>query len=327
MLVACEILDDVLRKLYPKLLAGANLVSTSRGNTSEIVGVLIEIKRPRARLSRTETRGKPFTCLGELLWYLSRDNRLDIISHYIPAYEDESEDRVTVHGGYGPRLFRQRGQDQVCNVIDLLRVNPRSRRAVIQLFDAEDISRRHREVPCTTTLQFMVRDERVHLLTTMRSNDAYKGLPHDVFCFTMLQEIVARSLGYELGIYKHFVGSMHLYEIDLADAQQYIDEAVQPTREMPAMPEGDPWPSIRRVLDAEYRIRNGQTVDAGSWGVEPYWADLIRLLQVFAATGDEERIDALKSAMACRRYDPYIDGRRTMKPRAPLMPAQLSLKL
>lgn len=179
--VVCEILDDVLHELYPELLRSTNLVSTSRGGTSELVGVLVEIERPRARLSRTETRGKPFSCLGELLWYLSRDNRLDFVSYYIPKYVDESEDQVTVHGGYGPRLFKQRGHDQVRNVVDLLRANPRSRRAVIQLFNAEDNSRRYVEVPCTTTLQFMVRDERVHLLTTMRSNDAYKGLPHDVF--------------------------------------------------------------------------------------------------------------------------------------------------
>jgi thymidylate synthase len=38
------------------------------------------------------------------------------------------------------------------------------------------------------------------MVTTMRSNDAYLGLPHDVFCFTMLQEIIARSLGREIGI-------------------------------------------------------------------------------------------------------------------------------
>ena len=158
MRVVCEILDDVLRELYPELLASTNLVPTRcRGDTSELVGVLLEIERPRARLSRTEMRGKPFSCLGELLWYLSRENKLDFIRPYIPKYVEESEDGVTIHGGYGPRLFNQRGHNQVSNILDLLRSNPRSRRAVIQLFSAEDISRYHREVPCTTTLQFMVR--------------------------------------------------------------------------------------------------------------------------------------------------------------------------
>lgn len=317
MRVCCDILDDVLLELYPKLLASTNLVSTSRGETRELLGVLVEIEQPRARLSRTETRGKPFSCLGELLWYLSRDNELGFISYYLREYVKESEDGATVRGGYGPRLFNQRGQDQVSNVIDLLRANFRSRRAVIQLFDAEDISRRYVEAPCTTTLQFLVRDNRVHMVTTMRSNDAYIGLPHDVFCFTMLQEIVARSLGYELGIYRHFVGSMHIYEVDRENAQRFINEAIQPRIEMPPMPEGDPWPSIRRLLEAEHCIRNGEAIDADSWGLAPYWADLIRLLQVFGAKGDNERIDDLKSSMAFQRYGPYIDARKTVNRRVP----------
>lgn len=38
----------------------------------------------------------------------------------------------------------------------------------------------------------------------MRSNDAYLGFPHDVFFFTMIQELVARSLGIRVGDYHHF---------------------------------------------------------------------------------------------------------------------------
>jgi thymidylate synthase len=159
----------------------------------------------------------------------------------------------------------------------------------------------------------------------MRSNDAYIGLPHDVFCFTMLQEIVARTLGYELGSYRHFVGSMHLYERHRNDAQRYVDEAVQPRIEMPEMPSGDPWAPIGRLLEAERLVRNGQDLDAGTWGVAPYWADLIRLLQIFFSTGNEARIDALRSAMAYPKYRPYIDSRRTMRPLSPRAPTQPSL--
>ncbi len=60
MRVSCETVDDVLRELYPELLKSADIIRTSRGDTSELFGVLIEILKPRARLSRTETRGKLF---------------------------------------------------------------------------------------------------------------------------------------------------------------------------------------------------------------------------------------------------------------------------
>ena len=135
-----ETLDDALLKLYPELLSRANNVAASRGDNAEILGALVEIAKPRARLSRSETRGKLFSSFGELLWYLTGDNQLDFIERYIRRYREESEDGLTVHGGYGRRLFQQRGHNQIQNIIELLRERASSRRAVIQLFNAEDIA-------------------------------------------------------------------------------------------------------------------------------------------------------------------------------------------
>jgi thymidylate synthase len=102
---AVETLDDALLKLYPEFLSRERNVTASRGANTEILGVLIEIERARARLSRSETRGKLFSSLGELLWYLTADNRLEFIEPYIARYRKESEDGgISVYGGYGPRL-------------------------------------------------------------------------------------------------------------------------------------------------------------------------------------------------------------------------------
>lgn len=305
-----ETLDDALLALYPAILQHGERIEATRNPNIEIIGALIGVRRPRARLSRTETRGTSFSCLGELLWYLSGSDSLDFIKRYIPAYARDSEDGVTIHGAYGPRLFNQRGQNQIENVAAALRERPTSRRAVIQLFNAEDIATRHLEIPCTTTMQFFVRNRRLELVVSMRSNDAYKGLPHDIFCFTMIQEIVARMLDIDIGMYTHFASSMHIYEDDLRGAEQYVREAYQARVEMPAMPLGDPWPAIRQLLVAENDIRSGIDRRAEDYGLEPYWTDLIRLLQVFEASGDDEKINKLKADMNFTRYGLYIDGRR-----------------
>lgn len=326
MRIAAETLDDTLRQLYPALLASTQHVSTSRGDTREIVGVLIEITKPRARLSRTETRGKPFSCLGELLWYLSGSDSLDFIRYYIPRYADESVDKTTVYGAYGPRLFCQRGNNQLTNVIKQLSRNPNTRRAVIQIFDAEDLALPHKEIPCTTTLQFLRRNDRMHCVATMRSNDAYKGLPHDVFCFTMLQEIVARCVGARIGAYYHIAGSMHLYENDCDVAKQFLNEGLQQRVEMPRMPSGDPWPAIRKILDAEDRVRMRETLDIKAYRLNPYWEDMVRLLQIFDATGDEDRLNQLKAMIVFKPYTLYIEPRKAAKPRKAFQPAQLTLR-
>ncbi len=309
--------DDLLRRVIDKLLSTKRRITATRGDTIELTGVLLQLTNPRARLSLTEKRGKLFSCLGELLWYLSGENSVHFIAEYVPRYRDDCEDGKTIHGGYGPRLFNWKRNDatldQVNNVLQLLRQKPHSRRAVIQLFDAADIANSHKEIPCTCTLQFVVRNRRLHLFTSMRSNDAFLGLPHDIFAFTMLQEIMARSLGIELGRYKHFVTSLHLYTRDLCDAQQYLDEGWQPRNlaEMPPMPIGDPWQSVKSILTIERQIRDGSRVNIPALGLPPYWTDLIRLLQIHhcAKNGCTDEITLLKRAMSSRIYHPYIDRR------------------
>ena len=188
-------LDDVLIELYKGLLAEGSANHGSRGGTVELLGVTLRVLQPRARLSRSEDRGKPFSAIGELLWYLSGSDRLEFIEPYIKRYADDAVGGI-LQGAYGPRFLKKNGSiNQIQNIIDLLTRKPGSRRAVIQLFDAEDIATEKKEIPCTTALQFHLRDGVLHMSATMRSNDAYWGLPHDVFCFTMLQEMIARRLG------------------------------------------------------------------------------------------------------------------------------------
>ena len=208
-----------------------------------------ELTNPLARISRTETKGKPFSCLGELFWYLAQTKDLSFITYYLREYRAYA-DGQEIYGGYGPRLFNWDGLNQFGNVADILKRKPDSRQAVIQLFDAQDIVGPHNDIPCTCTMQFMVRGEQLHLLTYMRSNDAFVGMPHDIFCFTMLQEIMARMLSVELGQYKHMVGSLHLcftmlqeimarmLSVELGQYKHMVGSLYRHTQGRQALPEG-----------------------------------------------------------------------------------------
>ena len=101
---------------------------------------------------------------------------------------------------------------------------------------------------------------------------------------------------------------MHLYDDHRSDAQRFVDEGYQARIEMPPMPTGDPWPAIGVVLDAERRIRAGDLFDANLPGLNPYWSDLIRLLQIFFSD-DEVYIETLGGNMFFQRYRPYIMSR------------------
>jgi hypothetical protein len=75
-------------------------VKASKGWNTELPGVLLELRNPLARLSRTETKGTVFSCLGETLWYLAKSKELDFIEYYLSGYEKFSDDKKTVHGAY-----------------------------------------------------------------------------------------------------------------------------------------------------------------------------------------------------------------------------------
>lgn len=318
MYVRADSLDDLLAKVYQQILARGTRIEPTKGPAREIYGVLLKLSAPRLRLSRTESRGILFSCLGELLWILAGSNSLDFIEYYISGYKKSSDDNRTIHGAYGPRLFGKRPNDQLMRVISSLKSKPDSRQAVVQLFDRRDTLEYHSDIPCTCTMQFVIRDRRLHMLTSMRSNDAWLGLPHDVFAFTMIQELVARSLEVELGEYRHAVGSLHLYECNEQQAIKYLEEGWQPRRPMPPMPQGDPWLSVEKLLNFEEKVRKGDAGPLDPRGLMvPYWSDLATLLSVHKAgktIGNRNEIKRLRRRLTDEVYAMYINKRYGMLP-------------
>jgi len=305
--IRASTLDDLLYDVYEKLLNDGEEVIATKGTNFEIDSVLLHLDNPLARISRTETRSLIFSCLGELIWYLSGSNDLSQIEFYIPNYgAHASDDGKTVHGAYGPRLLNSFGVNQINNIISLLTKKPSSRRAVIQLFQASDLQSEHKDIPCTCSLQFLVRHEQLNLITFMRSNDAYMGLPHDIFSFTMLQEIIARTLGLKLGSYTHFVGSLHLYADKVESAKHFLSEGLQSTqRIMPEMP-AEPWPSIELLINLERSYREGESVDDRIEELAHYWRDLSYLLKAHACKDSVEELDKLYNLFTDDVFKLYI---------------------
>ena len=303
-------IDDLMHVAVDALRSDGSHINPTKGGCTEIAAATFELINPRARVSRSASRGRLFSALGELCWYLSGSNRTEDIAYYVKYYRKVDEDGV-IFGAYGPRLISFDGVNQLESVIQALRRSPASRRTVIQLFDHRDVIEDHADVPCTCTLQYLVREGRLSAITYMRSNDVFLGLPHDIFCFTMLQELIARSVGVELGSYHHMVGSLHMYDKNADDLDAFLAEGWQATTHaMPAMPPGDPWAGAARLLDIERHLRTGTPPADVDFGHEPYWADLGRLLGVYAVRkGPREAIECIRKAMDSEYYNSYITDR------------------
>ncbi|WP_159623386.1 thymidylate synthase [Ruania rhizosphaerae] len=294
-----DTLDDVMRQAIGQLLEAGERpdVSQTRGGNIESLGARLQLNNPRARLSRTESRRKVPTAIAELAWYLSGSDSAAAIAPWIGVYTQEAEPDGRVHGAYGPRLFGAESGAQFERVVQMLRESPGTRRAVIAIFDRNDnYGDRKENVPCTCTLQFLCRNNRLHMVTSMRSNDAVLGLPHDVFAFTMLQEVAARELDLDLGVYIHQAASFHLYDNHVSMAEAFLAEGWQATTEMPPIPRGSQAASLGGLVAAEQQIREGVRFEMLTMPAEPYWADLVRILAW--ETARKERDIAAMQAIA-----------------------------
>jgi thymidylate synthase len=133
-----------------------------------------------------------------------------------PALTPFAEDDGRFWGAYGKRIG---GQLVECytKLID----DPGTRQAVISLWNPQlDGQGGKRDHPCTLSLTFSLIDGRLELSVTMRSNDAWLGLPYDVFQFSALQASLANALGCPVGRYTHHAVSLHVYERDLPKLEQ-----------------------------------------------------------------------------------------------------------
>ena len=115
---------------------------------------------------------------------------------------------------------------------------------------------------------------------------------------------------------------MHLYDDDRDAAQQYLDEDIQASIPMPPMPLGDPWPAVAKLLQGEELFATVSNSIPEVFELPAYWSDLVRLLQAFAASGDPEKIQAIKRQIAFKGYRPYIESRKRKKPRVTKPPTQ-----
>lgn len=217
---------------------------------------------PRDRLVYSEARGfNVFQSLGHWLWIMAGRMDLESIKFYDENAARFSTDGQKLTGAYGPRLFGIGVLGQIPRIIELIRQRKNTRRAVAVVFlpefDAErkTVNGREDEVPCTVSLQFLPRNGVLHAIAYMRSQEALRLLPHDVFVFTLLQEYVAACTGLNLGTYRHFTGSIHVYEQERKRAEAVLAEVPTSYPLMPWMERTDQNALLRRALALEERIR------------------------------------------------------------------------
>jgi thymidylate synthase len=243
-----ESIDAAYTPILKAVLKGEK-VSPRGEETRELSPVMISITNPRKRVISNKTRKLNYAyMIANTLWIMQGRNDVDSIvayNHNLAQYSDNGE---VFNGAYGQRIFRYDGlfdvidstytdddgnthpdfdlqhivMNQFENVFNKLKEDADSRQAVISIFNPVQDETQTKDKPCTCMLQFLIRNGKLNLITTMRSNDAYLGMPYDLYTFTMLQEIMADKLGIDVGTYTHVANSLHIYKKDIEAVKAII---------------------------------------------------------------------------------------------------------
>ncbi len=199
------------------------------GDTLEVLGREIVIEHPEERfLLLHERNDNPIAKIAETMWVLGGRDDLHYLGHYLPRAREYSDDGYTWRAAYGPRLRRwyrygTESVDQVAECVKLLRADPSTRRAVMTIYDPSVDYCDSKDIPCNNWIQWLLRDDKLHMFVTVRSNDVMWGFSGiNAFEWSVLHAYMANWLDVEVGAYHQYTGSLHLYEKHFERAQRML---------------------------------------------------------------------------------------------------------
>lgn len=182
--------------------------------------VMTEYQRPIERVILDHGRdANPFFHLMEAIWMLCGREDVASISQYNSRMATYSDDGVTFNAPYGHRWRRRFGFDQIQHVVEQLRHDYATRRAVIQMWDGfKDGVGESKDFPCNTAVFFRVRladgfpRGYLDMTITNRSNDIIWGAyGANAVHMSVLHELVAALAGYHVGKMYQLSNNYHAY--------------------------------------------------------------------------------------------------------------------
>lgn len=153
----------------------------------------------------------------EIEWYKSMSLNVNDIPGETPAvWKQVATPDGRINSNYGWCIWSRENGEQYNNVLHELRQKPTSRRATMIYTRPSmwvDYSRDGMsDFMCTNAVQYVIRDQALHAIVQMRSNDVFYGYRNDYAWNEYVLKILASDLDVSPGLIHWNVGSLHVYE-------------------------------------------------------------------------------------------------------------------
>lgn len=107
------------------------------------------------------------------------------------------------------------GFDQVQYLVENIKKNPNDRRHLMCYWNPQEVLHEAALPPCHYSYYVQHQNGRLNAAFTMRSSDAYLGLPTNIAAYAFLTELICKLTGFEAGELVYFGMDTHLYNNQL----------------------------------------------------------------------------------------------------------------
>lgn len=246
----------------------------------ELQGYGFVLSNPRFRIIDSQFRNASLGfSLANFVWVICGRRDVNSIAFYNKRGRLFSDDGQYYESAFGDRIFGRHKQWN--HAKKLLGKDRNTRRALIPLYLPKDLKSLPLDTPCASSLQLMIRENRLDMLLHMRSQSAVMIFPYDLFLFSMIQELFSIFLNLPMGKLIYYCNSFHYYMDEETLAMQILSEHnnhIVKGREMPpmdAISEND----IGRICKLEEEIRNnishGNNIPSGIEDLPEYWKQIM----------------------------------------------------
>lgn len=220
------------KKLLYKIEMGDLIVDKSGVKIAEIIAPRIELD-PTQEFFDFEGRKSPRKYIKkEDDWYNSHELKIDRVSD-VAIWQSVSDNNNEINSNYGNLVYSRNNFSQFTNALETLKNHKETRQAII-LYTRPSIhyewnSHGASDFICTNFQHFLIRDNKLHCITSMRSNDIIFGATNDIYWFNsvirdMYSNLIDTYSDLEYGSHIYIPNSLHAYERHFEKVRTVVEE-------------------------------------------------------------------------------------------------------
>lgn len=208
-------------------LKNKNIVIGRNGKIRQIVGTQIRANLQEGFPIVTGKQIFPKTSFIETEWVLKGiTNTKWLNDRGVKIWDQWADNNGNLGPVYGHQLINFNGVNQIENLIKEVKKNKHSRRLLCSMWNPVDLEKM-KLPPCHYSFQFVISNDKVSIIVSMRSLDLFIGLPYDMAMYATILSCFANELNLIAEEVVINAANAHVYEEHISSAAIYCSRNKQ----------------------------------------------------------------------------------------------------